>query len=422
MSLMLGWEVPLDAVIRALSYVGSRELASLVETSRSAISRDDVQLACVRMGGEAYESLVSKASSCPPSVFWSLEALSSVELTRISDGLSRAQQDDGRGSPRGYLVSKSWAWHARRYCEASRTKLQKKETPKKSRGRSRTASTESLPPWPDANADLLCEHGALAPRSVPRAKRILVDRTCWRAIALRFPLTTKFKGSTAAVCRACLEIVEERARQKAEERTRLDDEKKKRRSEIDETAEEDVAIRRLLSRERAKRGFPTHRLRTDPPFSLEGVPPLSPGRYRLVPRRWMQAWRGSLRTASSPRPGPPTTSDCLCVAHGLPLVAPDVADFVVGNVPFLSFDSCSSTLSEILDADEWRALNSLFPVDFAVAFDVGPDRTGCFLRVTWVTEPCKLCDATGTAVNLKFRPRDARRLGRSRYDDDSYAI
>jgi len=428
--------IPSDAWVNALSHLGASDVASVSETCRGLAGPAEVVAACSRIGGETYEALLRVAGRESPrrrrsaseegraAASLSLRVLRTAELQKISDGLNRAQDDQGQ---RGYWLSKNWASHARRYCEAARAKLASHGgTPqgKRGRGRSRSSSSESLPPWPDANADLVCEHGALAPRSVPRAKRVLVDRAAWRAIASRFPLSTKFKASTAAECRACLAVLEDRHRQKAEERSRLECEKQRRLSELEDAPS--PLLRALLSKDRAKRGVPPHRV------SLEalaangadaGVPPLALGRYHLVPRAWMQSWRASLRNPSAPRPGPPPTHDCLCVAHGRPLVSPDLANYLAGRVPALRFPK-RTTASEILDAHEWAALNALFPVDFAVAFDVLPDHSANFLQIRWLTEPCRLCDANGTTqdLDLKFRPRDAKRLGKSRYHEDDACV
>lgn len=496
--------IPTDALLTALSHLRARDIAAVREVARNTLSLSDVVAVCARIGGREYDSLLKAAlrargvalpgarllvrdrgedfgiilsTSSPrsasssdkqrkhkqgpprraataaaelprqnetrPAAATAVHVLRTAELQRISDGLNRAQEDPGNNSSaRGYWLSKNWISHARRYCEACRSRLlsQKEHqgpvgSSRRSRGRS---SSEFLPPWPDANADLLCEHGALAPRSVPRAKRLLVDRATWRAVANRFPLSTKFKASTAAECRACLDVLEARVRDKARERSRLEDEKRRRLSELDGAPAEDRSpralspsplecvdelstsglLRGLLARDRVKRGVPLQKLA----FEIVdgdhcwGAVPLKPGRYHLVPRAWLQKWRASLRSATAPRPGPPTTSDLLCVAHGLPLVSPHLEAYLAGDVPHLHLAHAAS--SEIVDSDEWRALNALFPVDFAVAFDVASHISGNFTHIDWPTEPCRLCDARRATLDVKLRPRDAKRLGKSRYQED----
>ena len=406
-----------------------------------------------------------------------LRILRVAELQRIYEGLDGAITAVDPQITRGYWLSKNWASHARRYCEAKRRELLD-DVPQSSgqrRGRSRSSSSEALPPWPDANADLLCDHGFLAPRSMPRAKRVIVDRACWRAIAARFPLSTKLKISTAADCRTCRTIIEDRHLRKQAERAFLFDEKQRRLSELDDldeptcpvaslplekkddddvddvddddpvgeeetlarrpdsstTTTEDLLsprssstsslLRRLASKDRARRGVPASALSPVAAAALAsgvtGVPPLVAGRYHLVPRRWLQSWRASLRSAKTPRPGPPTTTDLLCVAHGLPLVAPELRAYLSGDLPALPLNPATTTTCEIVDASEWRALNALFPVDFAVAFDLDIVDFPSALRLTWLTEPCAKCDSTGLNFgNLHFRARTGK--GKHKYRDD----
>ena len=113
---------------------------------------------------------------------------------------------------RGYWLSKNWAQHLRRYYEQSRAKLlspSQKGTP--IRRRSRSNSGEALPLWPDANAEILCEHGFLClGRVLDLAPKGCWSLETWRAIQGRFLLSTKFKASTAAEClsvRSCVETV-----------------------------------------------------------------------------------------------------------------------------------------------------------------------------------------------------------------------
>ena len=398
------------------------------------------------------------------SALWTLRV---AELRAIYEGLESATIVG-----RGYLLSKNWQNQARRYCEAKRCKLLTDVVSSRVRGRSRSGSSETLPPWPDANADLLCDHGFLAPRSLPRAKRVLVDRVCWRAIIRRFPLSTKLKASSAADCRSCRAIIDDRQLRKEAERLQLTAEKQRRLSELefespqlreatqrelftspedeegkkqnnreddlrrvlpvsgektlsfspasssvaqipeeeDEEEEERSSLsrllRRLASKDRGKKGVPHECLSSVALSALEsglnGLVPLTEGRYHLLPRTWLQRWRASLRSAAAPRPGLPPTCDLLCLPHGRPLVSPNLRAFLQGDRS--AFAPQHETSSEILTAQEWRALNTLFPVDFAVTFDV-VKATKHHLTLKWLTEPCNLCDPSGNTFHLHYRQR-----------------
>ena len=164
-------------------------------------------------------------------------------------------------------------------------------------------------------------------------------------------------------------------------------------------------LRGLLPKERARKGFP-------------GGNRLSPGAYRLVPRAWLKKWRRSLAVSGAERPGPPTTSDCLCHAHGLPVIPAHVTAWLRGeSADLLPHHSQATDFDcEIVSIDEWRAINALFPVDYAIAFDV--DGNG---DVRWATEPCAQCDdgRRGESFDVTFRARDYKRMGRCRPDRDA---
>ena len=422
----------------SLEKLHARDIAALREAAKDVITANDVPLLCRQIGGSRYDGVVralqrSKMTSptknrrTTPETNAAGEALASLrvaELERIADGCSAATEPREDDVVRGYWLSKNWAQHLRRYYEQSRAKLLSPASPAKpQRRRSRSNSGEALPPWPDANAEILCEHGFLCPRACarPGSKRVLVSRETWRAIQGRFPLSTKFKASTAAECLECLQCVQDRKEARALVRQQQDDERLERLREVDECSAHWWAkpkkplqaalqrrsspsslLRGLLPKERARKGFP-------------GGNRLSPGAYRLVPRAWLKKWRRSLAVSGAERPGPPTTSDCLCHAHGLPVIPAHVTAWLRGeSLDLLPHHSQATDFDcEIVSIDEWRAINALFPVDYAIAFDV--DGNG---DVRWATEPCAQCDdgRRGESFDVTFRARDYKRMGRCRPD------
>ncbi|KAJ1456251.1 hypothetical protein M885DRAFT_616471 [Pelagophyceae sp. CCMP2097] len=495
--------LPCDVFALALRGIAAADVAALREACRGALPPGAVSPLCEALGGAQYAALMrlvlqrldakrggsagkarkpptafpgdvaiapmtplkgcregpatpTAAAGAPPPAL-ALCLLRVTELQRVADGLLDARDvsaaEEARGA-RGYWVSKNWAIHARRYHEQAKQRLLKRvcgDAPSSGsgrKGRSRTLSTESLPPWPDANVDLLCEHGALAPRnSAPRAKRVLVDRATWRAIQQRFPLSTKLKASARADCAQCLGVAADHALvlKKLRERQECDRQARVAELDVDDrdgkglddvyappksfegaacadtpgavavAVDYSALLRQLLgSRERAKRGVPLDRVSPDGSGA-----PLLPGRYHLVPHDWLRAWRRSLRISCACKPGPPNTSDYLCSLHGKPLVPSGVDLFLRGQAPTPVIDASGAACCEVVTADEWRAVNALYPVDFAVAFDVKPSRGGA-ASVSYPTEPCRLCDASGRAnsVDIKFRPRDLKRGGRARASGD----
>lgn len=442
--------LPDGVLALSLEKLHARDVAAVREAAKDVVSADDVPRLCRQIGGSKYDGIVralarSKMTSptknrkavaeTPRNTVAGevLAALRVAELERIAEGTANALEPRDDDVVRGYWLSKNWGQQARRYYEQSRAKLLSPPQRTPPRRRSRSNSGETLPPWPDANAEILCEHGFLCPRACarPGSKRVLVDRLTWRAVEARFPLSTKFKASTAAECLQCLQCVWDHKDGIKLARQRAEDERLARLREVDDleppptppraksgqhwwakTKPGQAALQRqssplallrgLLPKDRARRGYPGTSAR------------LAPGAYRLVPRAWLKKWRRSLAVSGAERPGPPTTSDCLCAAHGLPVVPAHVMCWLRGESTDLLPHSSQQTSSdcEVVTADEWRAVNALFPVDYAIAFDVTP--TG----VRWATEPCAQCDdgRRGDSFDVTFRARDYKRMGRCRPD------
>ena len=216
--------LPEGVLALSLERLHARDIAALREAAKDVITANDVPLLCRQIGGSRYDGVVralARSKMTSPSknrrtttetrneAGEALASLRVAELERIADGCSTATEPRDDDVVRGYWLSKNWAQHLRRYYEQSRAKLLSpsvKGTPQ--RRRSRSNSGEALPPWPDANAEILCEHGFLCPRACarPGSKRVLVSRETWRAIQGRFPLSTKFKASTAAECLECSQL------------------------------------------------------------------------------------------------------------------------------------------------------------------------------------------------------------------------
>ena len=196
--------LPEGVLALSLERLHARDIASLRESAKDVITANDVPLLCRQIGGSRYDGVVralARSKMTSPSknrrtttetrndAGEALASLRVAELEKIADGCATATEPRDDDSVRGYWLSKNWAQHLRRYYEQSRAKLLSpsvKGTPQ--RRRSRSNSGEALPPWPDANAEILCEHGFLCPRACarPGSKRVLVSRETWRAIQGRF--------------------------------------------------------------------------------------------------------------------------------------------------------------------------------------------------------------------------------------------
>jgi hypothetical protein len=146
-----------------------------------------------------------------PSVLYSFEHLRNIELLVVARVLSCPEPSVGKGC---FFISKSWCKTALLWLEYQQEEAQKKAlegvdskmkklSKKKQRLRDRRLSDVS-PPWPNANADLICEHDCLLTsgkgsggtnsnnnnNKSARARRKLLDKQAWRVLKKLFPHST----------------------------------------------------------------------------------------------------------------------------------------------------------------------------------------------------------------------------------------
>lgn len=225
----------------------------------------------------------------------------------------------------------------------------KKLSRKEQRARDRKMSN-ALPPPPNVNSDLVCEHGCIKNCSSKqaRARRRVMDKQAWKILKSFYPdsheLSAEFTG--CLICRA-----EDETAKKAV---------------IDRKEEEKANRKKPLScplvrgfYTRASKGFPSHCLVPPKPLPLEmseigkvetshdgfsmfsPIPlqyertcPLKPGVYCALPRSWCYKWRKYMKNGGD-CPPPPDASECLCEAHSLPLVPPHLESFLRGETTTL---------------------------------------------------------------------------------------
>eukprot|EP00600_Ochromonadales_sp_CCMP1393_P005262 CAMPEP_0174968474 /NCGR_PEP_ID=MMETSP0004_2-20121128/8156_1 /TAXON_ID=420556 /ORGANISM="Ochromonas sp., Strain CCMP1393" /LENGTH=621 /DNA_ID=CAMNT_0016217715 /DNA_START=606 /DNA_END=2468 /DNA_ORIENTATION=- len=143
-----------------------------------------------------------------------------VEINSIMLCLTSPQPSNGKG----YWISSSWVSNAKKYFEAialPELQPQRKAPPAKkrlSKIRQRRGS-DSLPPWPAMNADIVCPHDALSlPTKTPRAKRRVIESRMWHFLRRFYPEGAVFKCSCSHVCRICAAGNEEAKADAAEKR------------------------------------------------------------------------------------------------------------------------------------------------------------------------------------------------------------
>ena len=115
---------------------------------------------------------------------------------------------------KGYWVSTSWLANAKKYFEALNLPDiaggRKAGAKKMSKIRQRRGS-DSLPPWPSMNADIVCTHQNLAVAKSSKAKRRLIDGKYWHFLRKFYPVGPEFKSRTVDCCFCCARDVEKKA-------------------------------------------------------------------------------------------------------------------------------------------------------------------------------------------------------------------
>lgn len=341
-------------------------------------------------------------------ILFTLEHLRNMELLVVARVLSRPEPpctDDelntanGAGAG-GYYVSKSWCKTALKWLECQqerrqelllaqqqqqsgnnghKKKQQKKLSKKQQRLRQRKYSDVSVP-WPNVNADILCEHQQLqrcSNRKSARARRRLLDQPGWRCLQKLYPDST----TLTSIEGECWQCTQQQELVRQQEVAQKELAKIQRKAPLCQTE-----IRRFYTR---SRGVPSQCLvvqqqtstttsydNNDSSFSSMSsslqdldicVPiqdnvtkneetnqvvaattpsrmnhnnqndgdddgcPLLPGLYVVLPRAWCHSWRRYMKTGEGGPILPPDASALLCDAHRLILLPPHLEDYLYGE-------------------------------------------------------------------------------------------
>lgn len=306
-------------------------------------------------------------------LLYTFQHLRNMELLVVARVLNSPEP-----SGNGFFVSKSWCKTALRWLEVQQEEQQqqhansknKKLSKKKQRLRNRKLS-DALPPWPNANSDLLCEHDQLQRCSngkSARARRRLLDKQAWKILKKLYPDSTPI-DSVVGECVQC-RAEAETTRKNAERHAAL--------AKLERTGPVlDNAILRAFYLRR--NGVPSQAALVlvenhpskSPPFSLPVAAaaacaqedggsahnnnhtccPLTEGSYFVLPRAWCYVWRRYIKTGELPTlsstsssssscnnsmsPPPPDASCLLCHKHRLALLPPHLEAFLYGESPEL---------------------------------------------------------------------------------------
>ncbi|GMI24472.1 hypothetical protein TeGR_g1807, partial [Tetraparma gracilis] len=254
--------LPHELLLDTLLYLRAYDLAALSQTCATladpAIAHSVVTLASREVyppeltRGYTSPAVSGLPSSSPRNTYRSMRAMELLVLTRL---LSRPSPASGGE----YYISHSWCKSALRWLDACAAPPPKGGPSggggKKARLRSRQLSN-ALPPWPNANAELLCEHAGLVRSGKPGAKRRVVDGRAWRVLRRLYPESKELPVG-AGECLAC---VAERASAERTEKERVKKGREERRKVLESGFVRDVFNR--------KGGVPLHCVRA-PPDEIE---------------------------------------------------------------------------------------------------------------------------------------------------------
>jgi hypothetical protein len=309
--------LPTELHVNILTYLRAYDLVSIQLTCHMLASPQLTHAIVVHTAEHVYPPELTRGFDTPSVAgtnqvgpLYTYEHLKSMEMLVVARVLSRPEPATG------YYVSKSWCKAALQWLQVQQQEqvVKKKLSKKQQRIRNRRLSDAS-PPWPNVNADLLCEHDKLKQcgSRASRAKRRILDKQAWKVIKKLYPDSNTldtFEGE----CIQC----------RMEEETR-------KKSQADELERQRQERKRPLSCP-VVRGFYT-RSRGVPQSSVEqsGKSPLKPGVYHVLPRAWCYKWRRYLKTGEGEEPSAPCASALLCDAHRLPLIPPHLESYLYGG-------------------------------------------------------------------------------------------
>ena len=367
-----------EVFIRILTYLRAVDLASAREVDKTIFSSLRVS-AAVHLELNDYTSFggVSPQFKIPSVKISDLlrpDILYLREISSIIIALNNSPPPFGKGlkikftaTPHkyylaGYWISTSWVANAKKHFDAlvlpeleGNVSVKKGGKRKNSKIRQRRGS-DTLPPWPAMNADLLCPHDNLSLTNGGglKGRRRSIDSRSWFLLRKFYPHGPTYKCSTASECDICFMEKEEA---KANAVGKKEAELQVRRNDYIPSDLEALSVRKcgvpvasITSRvdmytsdafadpkptsivdnnftfssassfENLEDSFfnPSN-FRDDAAVSFQQ--PLVPGLYNLVPRGWLKSWR---RYTKDPDLTSLPALDCsslFCSSHGKNLFA-----------------------------------------------------------------------------------------------------
>lgn len=392
--------LPQDLLIHALTFLRAADLGQVQLSCRIFNEPALIHAIIDKFANEVYPAELTEgfdtavvggemnAKSCPGNSFWtSYEALRNMEMVVVARILSRPEPTISERLKGGFYVSKSWCKATLKWLDfqsEERTRKEKeiaeakkaetiialshnkkgkynpvakqKKLSKKQHRRQR--KSDIVPPSPNVNEDITCEHGRLmrCDTSRVRSKLRLVDKQCWRVLKKLYPEGVQLNSLEGECLQCVLEAQTEKRNLEALKQKETENRKKplscplvrgfySRRNGVPKdslvTSSSNVSERDPFS-------SPVARRTSNASLFGHADCPLLPGVYSCLPRSWCHGWRKYIKSGGDMPPAPDSSS-ILCDAHRLPLLPPHLESFLNGetenllDVAHLSSNNLGST-------------------------------------------------------------------------------
>lgn len=370
-------ELPKEVHLNILTYLRAFDLSSLQQTCRFYNDREMITLTVQTFAEVVYPKELTDGYQTAPPLFGTAKSRKKQDLGKVSDNHTSPRIHLGYENLRDmemlilvrilnapeppflesndvddddtvhhhsfyYYVSKNWCKVALRWIEsqeelrrAAHSSKQHRRQSRKQRARDRRIS-DAMPPWPNANQDLLCPHGDLKRCSgnrAARARRRVIDRHAWRVLRKLYPDTVPLR------CKRYLCDLDECLQCRIEEQI---DKKNVQLERLRQETDRKKPLNNPLIRGfylRASRGFPQsyatkgeHQQNSNV-AGENSTTALSAGAYHAIPRQWCQRWRKYIKTGADKHVSclPPDAVEMMCDRHCMPLIPDHLRRFVEGE-------------------------------------------------------------------------------------------
>lgn len=368
--------LPAELHLDILTYLRATELSVLSKSCKTFDNKKLILRIINHFASDVYPSELTEGfdtaivgGDINDSYYSTFESLRNMEMLVVARLLSRPELPISQRE-NGFYVSRAWCRTALSWLDVQTEKRNKREAvriakkqdvvavtientgrkknhhkPKekhiggkksnrksKRQERLRNRKSSEVPPWPNVNYDIMCEHGDLICSTVrsTRAKRLVMDKMAWKVLKKLYPDSVQLSMEKGECVHCTLELQEVKKIEEGKKQKEMIERKKPLACPI---------VRGFYTR---SGGVPNNRMvqriqasSVGRSKSFERQCPLVPGIYHALPRSWCHRWRKYLKNGEGLRPCAPDASACLCACHKLPLLPPHLRAYLHGETSAL---------------------------------------------------------------------------------------